>query len=145
MTTYESRRISPGGDLTDAFEIRRDVFMDEQGVSAAEEFDGKDENAVHYVVYVDGSPAGTARLREPDEGVAKIERVAVRKAHRGNGIGNEVMDLLESEALAQGCERVVLHAQTAVEEFYEKRGYETRSGVFEEDGILHVRMTKDLE
>ena len=100
MTTYESRRISGGGDLTDAFGIRRDVFMDEQGVSAAEEFDGEDEEAVHYVVYVDGYPAGTARLREPEDGVAKIERVAVRKPYRGNGIGNEVMDLLEAEALA---------------------------------------------
>ena len=144
MTTHESRRIPGDGDLTDAFEIRRDVFMDEQGVTASEEFDGKDEQAVHYVVYVGEYPVGTARLREPED-VAKVERVAVRKAYRGQGIGEAMMNLLEAEADDRGYETVLLHAQTAVEEFYEKLGYETVSGVFEEDGILHVKMTKDLE
>ena len=145
MTNYERRRVPGRGDLTDAFDIRRDVFVDEQGVTVAEEFDGKDEQAIHYVVYADGYPAGTARLRESAGGAAKIERVAVRESCRGQGIGEHVMELLEAEAVDQGYDRVVLHAQTTVEEFYEKRGYETVSGVFEEDGILHVKMTKCLE
>lgn len=118
--------------------------MDEQGVTAAEEFDGKDGDAVHYVVYLGDGPAGTARLRFPEDGVAKLERVAVREPFRGQGIGRELVERMEAEARERGKQRAVLHAQTAVEGFYRELGYETESGVFEEDGIPHVRMAKPL-
>lgn len=145
MTEYDVRRIPGEGDLDDAFDVRRDVFIEEQGVSEAEEWDGKDENSIHYVVYDGDDPVGTARLRTPEDDLAKIERVAVEKPSRGRGIGRTLIRVLEEEATDQGCTDVLLHAQTTVEEFYQKLGYETVSGVFLEDGIQHVKMTKSLD
>jgi predicted GNAT family N-acyltransferase len=144
MTNYEAHRIPGDGELEDAFDVRRDVFIDEQDVSEAEEWDGLDENSIHYVVY-DDVPIGTARLRTPGEGVAKVERVAVRRDYRGEGIGRQLMALLESEAREAGCSTVLLHAQTAVEGFYQRLGYETTSDEFLEADILHVVMEKSLE
>lgn len=145
MTEYDVRRIPGEGDLSDAFDVRRDVFIEEQNVSEAEEWDGKDEHSVHVVAYDGESPVGTARLPTPEDGVAKIERVAVRKPYRGRGIGRLLMDALETEAREQGCTEALLHAQTTVEVFYEKRGYETVSESFVEDGIEHVKMRKRLD
>lgn len=129
----------------DAFSVRRDVFIEEQGVSEAEEMDGRDSEARHVVAYDGDRPIGTARLRIPDPGVGKVERVAVRKAVRGHGVGTALMAELEAWAADCGVETLQLHAQTHVDGFYENLGYETTSGVFQEAGIDHVEMRKDLD
>lgn len=145
MTEYDVRRIPGDGELSHANDVRRDVFIDEQDVSEAEEWDGKDAVSIHYVVYEDDYPVGTARLRTPEAHLAKGERVAVRKPYRNRGIGRMLMEELETEARGLGCREVLLHAQTAVEGFYEKLGYETTSDVFDEAGIPHVKMRKPLD
>lgn len=145
MSEYDIRRLAGDDDLSDAFDVRQDVFVDEQNVSADEEWDGRDEDAAHVVAYENDYPVGTARLRTPDDDVAKIERVAVRKPYREDGIGRLLMDALEADARERGCSQILLHAQTAVETFYEKRGYERTSDVFDEAGIPHVKMRKRLD
>lgn len=144
MGDHDVRRIPGDGNRDDAFEVRRTVFIDEQGVTPAQEFDGLDDEALHYVVYSDDQPIGTARLRFPDDEVAKIERVAVREHVRSEGVGRTLVRTLEAEAREQECTDIVLHAQTTVEGFYEALGYQTVSDVFVEDGIEHVKMTKSL-
>jgi len=145
MTTYEWRRYPGDASLADAFAVRRAVFIEEQDVDEAEEMDGRDEAAVHYVVY-DGAdqPAGTARLRPPDGDVAKPERVAVLGPYRGEGLGHGLMDRIEAEAREQGCRLSRLHAQTSVVPFYEERGYAVTSEEFVEADIPHVEMEKEL-
>lgn len=148
MTDHEIRRIDGGGggDLQDAFDVRRAVFIDEQGVPEDLEMDGKDGKAVHVVVYDQGAevPVGTARLRRLRSDVGKAERVAVRRRYRGQGLGRLLMDRIEEEARAADCGRMVVHAQTTVEGFYERLGYETVGEEFEEAGIAHVEMEKEL-
>ncbi|MEF8899767.1 MAG: GNAT family N-acetyltransferase [Halovenus sp.] len=145
MTAYEWRRYPGDASLADAFTVRRAVFIEEQGVDEAEEMDGRDETAVHYVVYDGvGQPVGTARLRPPEGDVAKPERVAVRRASRSQGLGHGLMDRIEAEARDQDCTLSRLHAQTSVVPFYEKRGYEVTSEEFVEADIPHVEMEKEL-
>jgi predicted GNAT family N-acyltransferase len=146
MTEYEIRRYPGAATIEDAHTVRRIVFIEEQDVSEAEEMDGRDEGAIHVVAYdTDHSkPVGTARLRTPDEGIAKIERVAVLAEYRGKGLGVRLMEAIESEARDEGCSLATLHAQTAVEEFYEALGYRTVSDVFMEAEIPHVEMEKNL-
>jgi predicted GNAT family N-acyltransferase len=144
MGVTVTRVDSPAG-LADAFAVRRAVFVEEQGVSETEEMDGRDEAARHVVAYDGDRPVGTARLRIPDPDVGKAERVAVRQSHRDRGVGTALMDELETWATERGVETMTLHAQTRVEGFYERLGYETTSGVFQEAGIDHVEMHKQME
>jgi predicted GNAT family N-acyltransferase len=145
MSEYEIRRLPGEATLADAHRVRRIVFMDEQGVSEAEEMDGRDRDAVHVVAYApDGDPVGTSRYRTPDPGVAKIERVAVCAPHRGEGLGRRLMEEIESCAREDDCTTAMLHAQVSVEEFYEDLGYRTVSEEFLEADIPHVKMTKSL-
>lgn len=131
-------------DLEPAFAVRRDVFVDEQGVDEAIEIDGTDPDATHVLARIDGTAVGTARLRAVDDRTGKVERVAVRRDHRGSGIGRAIMAEIEAIAAQRGLDRLELHSQTRVEAFYEGMGYETTSDVFDEAGIPHVAMAKDL-
>ncbi|AQL41821.1 GNAT family N-acetyltransferase [Halorientalis sp. IM1011] len=136
--------VAGDGDLSDAFAVRRDVFVDEQGVDEAVEIDGRDDDAVHTVAYEGSRPVGTARLRTVGDDTGKVERVAVRRERRGEELGRKLMDTVEDLARERDLDRLVLHAQTTVEEFYRKLGYETVSDEFEEAGIPHVEMTKQV-
>lgn len=90
-------------------------------------------------------PVGAGRLREVDEGVGKVERIAVVSSYRGRGAGRAVMTEVEATAERLGFSKLVMHAQTSVEEFYRDLGYETASDEFEEAGISHVEMEKSLD
>jgi predicted GNAT family N-acyltransferase len=89
---------------------------------------------------------GGARLLRRPNGVAQIGRVAVLPAWRGTGLGERLMRLLEELALARGYREAMVHSQVQVQSFYERRGYvvDPKVAPFNEDGILHVRMTKVL-
>jgi predicted GNAT family N-acyltransferase len=144
--SYQVRRIPGAGTLEDAFAVRRAVFIEEQDVDEEIEMDGRDGHATHFVIVdtTSETAVGTARLRTTDDDTAKPERVAVRQAYRGDGLGQRLMGLIESEARTQGCQRSVLHAQTQVVGFYRALGYEVTSEEFEEAGITHVEMEKQL-
>lgn len=125
--------------------VRTAVFIDEQGVDEDVELDGKDPEAVQFLARDGEYPVGTARLRFPEPTVGKVERVAVRKSYRESGVGSALMRAVEDAARDDGATALTLHAQTAVEGFYEQLGYETVSDEFEEAGIPHVEMRKPLD
>ncbi|KAB1194010.1 GNAT family N-acetyltransferase [Haloferax sp. MBLA0076] len=147
MTETEVRVVSTDDEREDAFAVRKAVFVDEQGVDEEIEWDEYDEpesDAVHFVGYRGGEAVGAARLREYEPGVGKVERVAVLESARGEGWGRRLMETLESEARSRGFDTLVLHGQTSAEGFYHGLNYETTSDVFDEAGIPHVEMEKNL-
>jgi predicted GNAT family N-acyltransferase len=146
MAPYDLRLVDDGAALAHAHAVRRCVFIDEQDVPEAVEMDDRDDEATHVVAFGpdDGEPVGTARIRTLDDETAKIERVAVLPDERGNGLGAHLMARAEATARDQGCRRVRLHAQVAVESFYQRLGYQTVSDTFDQAGIEHVEMTKSL-
>ena len=70
-------------ELPQVYRIRYLVFQIEQGVEESLEFDRKDEKSQHILVYWQGNPVGTARIRMLNSETAKVERVAVLSAARG--------------------------------------------------------------
>jgi predicted GNAT family N-acyltransferase len=128
----------------DALAVRHAVFVEEQGVDEDLEYDEHDADAVHFVAYDDGEPVGAARLRELADGLAKVERVAVLEARRGEGIGRALMTVLEERAQESGIDELKLHSQSHAAEFYRDLDYEQRGKEFEEAGIPHVEMRKEL-
>jgi predicted GNAT family N-acyltransferase len=129
--------------LTQAFDIRRRVFQDEQGVPADEEFDAEDERAIHVLADVGGAPVGTGRIVFHAT-YAKIGRMAVLKEHRRSGVGRALMDALVGVAAEQRCGQLVLHAQVHAIPFYDALGFHIVGGEFEEAGIPHRRMERAL-
>ncbi|MBC6975832.1 GNAT family N-acetyltransferase [Bacillus sp. Xin] len=129
--------------LRDAFSVRKQVFVEEQHVSAEEEYDQFEEISKHVVIYDGDIPVGAGRFRIVD-GIGKMERICVLASHRKKGIGKIIMDSLEAYAKEESLPKLKLHAQTHAESFYKKLGYETASDVFMEADIPHVVMIKEL-
>ena len=130
---------------TDASAIRHKVFVEEQGIPAAMEWDSADAEVVHAVAYNRlGRALATGRLIPYAPGVAKVGRMAVLPAMRGSRLGRQVLDALMQAARERGDREVLLHAQTSAAPFYARAGFATRGEVFEEAGIPHVAMAKAL-
>ncbi|MFB6269154.1 MAG: GNAT family N-acetyltransferase [Halobacterium sp.] len=128
----------------DALRVRYAVFVEEQGVPEELEVDDYEDEALHFVAYdEDGDPVGAARLREYEDGVGKVERVAVLESRRGEGWGDALMDAVEAAA-GERFDELYLHAQLPAAGFYDRRDYEREGDEFEEAGIPHVAMRKPV-
>lgn len=122
--------------------VRFAVFVDEQRVPPDIEIDERDESCVHVLAFVDEVPVGTGRLDLAQNG--KVGRVAVLAASRRRGVGTALMQKLHVVARDHALASVWCHAQLAAVPFYERLGYRASGDVFEEAGILHRRMDREL-
>ncbi|MBB2918519.1 GNAT family N-acetyltransferase [Cupriavidus alkaliphilus] len=134
--------ICPWSEARDrARAIRYTVFVEEQGVPVALEWDEWDEPSWHALALADdGTPLATGRLL-PD---GHIGRMAVLKPARGSGVGALVLEALMRKAEQLGYPELVLNAQTHAAPFYARVGFEQVGPEFEEAGIPHVEMRKRL-
>jgi predicted GNAT family N-acyltransferase len=125
--------------------IRTEVFVDEQRVPLEMEWDDADDSAVHAVAYNRlGQAVATGRLLPSQAGTAKIGRVAVKRVLRGSGVGRQLMEALMTRASQRGDQRIVLHAQRTAESFYRGLGFGAQGEPFEEAGIPHIEMVREL-
>jgi len=126
------------------FAIRRAVFIEEQAIPEAEEWDDHDDTCRHYLAETDAGPAGTARLIAKGDS-AKIGRVAVLKQARGTGLGARIMRAVLDDARATGFRQAELEAQLYAIPFYERLGFVAEGPEFDDgSGILHRRMRLSL-
>ncbi|KAL3898564.1 MAG: hypothetical protein SGCHY_002652 [Lobulomycetales sp.] len=109
-----------------AFEIRRKVFVQEQGIPESLELDEHDLKSTHFVHFEGEKAVGTLRILPASSHghVAKIGRLAVLKSARNNGTGRALMESAHSylRKTRPEVKEVVIHAQTAVLGFYKGLG-----------------------
>jgi predicted GNAT family N-acyltransferase len=130
-------------ELRAAMAIRHDVFVVEQHVPPAEEYDGRDDEALHLVAIEDGTVVATCRLLA-DRDTVKLGRMAVAASARRRGIALRLLAEAEARARALGGRRIALAAQTGALPLYERAGYRAYGERFQDAGIEHLMMEKDL-
>lgn len=119
--------------------LRREVFIREQKVPEADEFDSYDLTATHVVAVAGGDVAGVLRILFLPEHV-KIGRVAVGRDWRGQGIASAMMRFAMDHARDRGESRFYLTAQVDKLTLYEKLGYVAFGEVFQDGGMPHLAM-----
>jgi YbgC/YbaW family acyl-CoA thioester hydrolase len=125
--------------------VRLEVFVQEQQIPLALEQDATDIDALHVVVSNRlGAPVATGRLLREAPGVSKIGRVAVKRSLRGTGVGQIALQALINAAAARGDHEVILHAQSSAMRFYLAQGFVAVGDPFNEAGIEHITMAKQL-
>jgi predicted GNAT family N-acyltransferase len=144
MTSIVFKQATGKAELNGAFSVRREVFIVEQEIDEAEEWDGLDDACLHFVAKSGRKVVGTARVRFPELGHAKIERMAVLKPQRRQGIGAGILACLEQTLREKRIDEAVLHAQITAVPFYLSCGYEADGAHFYEANIEHVKMAKRL-
>ena len=121
--------------------VRQRVFVQEQGIAAELERDALDPISAHVLALeADGEPMGTGRLT-PD---GRIGRMAVLASHRGQGVGEALLEALVEAGRRLGLAELHLHAQLPARDFYARQGFLPEGAVFEEAGIGHQQMRRRL-
>jgi ElaA protein len=126
----------------DIVKLRIDVFVVEQNCPYPE-LDGPDLEALHVIGFdTQNRPVAYCRILPPQkDGLPHIGRVVVDKAHRGSGLGKQLMrEALRSVERKYGSPRSAVAAQAYLQAFYEGLGYRVISEVYPWDGIPHVDM-----
>ena len=117
--------------------VREQVFIREQGVPEALEWDGFDESAIHLLATDElGTSVGTARLTASGQ----IGRMAVLPGWRYRGVGSALLAETLEAARQAGFDLVFLNAQARAIPFYERFGFHAAGPVFSEADIPHRRM-----
>jgi predicted GNAT family N-acyltransferase len=144
MTTPESIRIEVTQDIPTCQALRRVVFIDEQGVSEAEEVDGLDGKAIHLLAWEGDCPLGTARLLVKGA-TGKIGRVCVLPEVRGTGLGAALIaTALDELRRVPGVTEAYLGSQSHATGFYETLGFAVEGEEFLDAGIPHRHMRRAL-
>jgi predicted GNAT family N-acyltransferase len=145
------RAVSPDERLA-AFEIRRQVFAEEQGVADLRVADSDDARSLialaTFPPSVAGSgqrrPVSTGRLTLPlvTGGQALVAWVATIPDARGQGAGGLVMRFLLEAADDAGAREVALAAQLPAENFYRRLGFSPVGPLYDVRGMPHRRMIR---
>lgn len=141
MTAFSLHETDWARDAARLGVVRRAVFIEEQGVPEALEWDEHDAVSLHILALTgEGTPIGCARLL-PD---GHIGRMAVLPAWRGCGVGKALLAAAQGAAQARGFALIELSAQTRAAGFYAAAGFVATGAEYEEAGIPHVAMQKRL-
>ena len=143
---YEVRVARTMDDLLMVYSIRSAVYIAEQDCPFAEEFDGNDHCATHFLAFSDDEPAGCLRARFFADFV-KLERLAVRKPFRRSTIAFELVRSGIDHARRKGFRRIYGHSRQGLESFWARFGAKPIPGreefVFSDH--LYTEMTIELE
>lgn len=132
----EIEKVEQANTLQLVHQIRHEVFVVEQQVDEALEYEFEDESE-HFIAWVNGEPAGTARWRKTESGI-KLERFAVLKKFRNDGVGSAILKVILQEL--PPSKKVYLHAQVPAMSLYEKQGFKPVGELFYEADMPHYKM-----
>ena len=127
------------GTLYDLLALRSRVFVVEQRC-AYDDLDGLDRVARHVWASAGADVAAYLRILPAGSKYAEVSigRVVVAPAHRGTGLGKELME----RGIAAAAAAIRIGAQAHLERFYADLGFRRASDVYDEDGIPHVEMIR---
>jgi predicted GNAT family N-acyltransferase len=119
--------------------IREKVFIEEQKVTCQLEWDGLDEEAIHFLAYKNEKAVGCARALVIKNHM-QLGRIAVLKEYRNKGIGSALIEKAVITAKLNQLSKILISAQCHAIDFYKKFGFEVTSKVYLDAGISHQDM-----
>jgi putative N-acetyltransferase (TIGR04045 family) len=127
-TAVSVRSANSLADLHAHREIRRAVFVTEQGIFEHDDHDEHDDDprTVHVVGMIGDEPGGAVRLYPLDEDGLRWQgdRLAVLRRYRAAGLGGPLVKYAVATAAAHGGTHMVAHIQVPNVKFFEYLGWE---------------------
>ena len=141
MHNFIFKEISSKEEMNKSYAIRTRVFCEEQKISKEIEFDNLDHLCGHFLIFDGVKAIGTARVREKEIDLLKIERVAVLKEFRRLKVGSILIkNIIKHYINLDDKNYIILHSQVAVADFYKSLNFISQGNEFFEDGISHIAM-----
>lgn len=127
--------------------LRSEVFVVEQDCVYLD-LDGQDAEPTTLHWWVPGGAPGQVAaylrvLATEEPGEAWIGRVVTAPLRRGEGLAGALVAAAVADLVARGATRVMISAQSHLEDWYAGFGFRRTGAEFLEDGIPHVPMTRE--
>ena len=125
----------------DIRKIRQAVFVEEQGIDPALEWDELDSSA-KFIIAKDSiaGPVGTARFFVD----GNIGRMAVLEEWRNQGIGGDILATIIQHARSSNIHKLHLSAQQSAIRFYKNNDFNCQGAAYLEANIVHQYMIRAL-
>lgn len=131
-------------ELYEILRVRSAVFVVEQNCVYLDP-DGIDERSLHVYLEEDGRILAYLRMFMTDESAGTVQIGRVLTTARGKGYGRKILESAMTAATERmQARKLYLEAQCYAAGFYEKAGFHIISDPFLEDGIPHVKMTREM-
>jgi putative N-acetyltransferase (TIGR04045 family) len=146
---YYIRAASTPWELFGAADLRRRVFVEEQGIFTGSDRDEIDRSATPLVAlstYAHEADAvvGTVRIHQPEPGLWWGSRLAVDRDFRQVGrLGAELIRLAVRTAQTRGCQTFLAHVQSQNVVLFRRLHWQPLGEVMLQ-GVKHMKMQADL-
>jgi putative N-acetyltransferase (TIGR04045 family) len=132
-------------ELAGHFEVRRQVFVDEQGLFDTTDRDRWDETALHVVAVAGSDVVGAVRLYQLDEaGLWQGDRLSVSENARRRRAGGPLVRFAVATAGQLGGHLMIARIQAPIVPLFRFLGWERVGGLIDYRGVAHQRMTIPL-
>ena len=130
-------------DLYDILRLRSEIFVVEQDCVFLD-LDGRDheDDAEHLWMRDEAGVVAALRILRPGTADASIGRVVTRADARSTGAASTLMELAVETLDRSGAPTIHLGAQAHLADWYARFGFAVSGPAYDEDGILHVPMTR---
>lgn len=108
------------------FDVRKKVFVQEQGLFERSDIDRKDPRSVHIAAVREGGIVGTVRVHDEGNGIWWGSRLAVLPEHRGD-VGRHLVKKAEEIVRGRGGRQLLALIQTQTVDFFVKCGWRKKS------------------
>lgn len=128
-----------------ACQLRNEVLRKPLGLSLYDEGLEREGSQWHFGLFTDGGHLLGCVVALPLPGrTVRVRQMAVVPEFQRRGLGTRIMQELEQELVRRGIRKAILHARASAAGFYERLGYRVCGEPFEEIGLVHYLMTKNL-
>jgi predicted GNAT family N-acyltransferase len=124
--------------------LREEILRKPLGLTLSDGELADDRQRWHFCAVAEGNVIGSVSLKPLDNWTLQLKQMAVSATQRGANVGARLLQYAEAWARQEGSRLIVLHARVGARGFYAKFGYSVEGESFEENTILHIKMTKRL-
>ena len=128
-----------------ALHLRFEILRAPLGLPPGSEVHESETQIWHFVALHGERVVGCVLLLpDREKKTGRLLQMAVHNSLQGQGLGRRLVQALESHALSEGLALIEMHAREVAIPFYEKLGYVCSGDIFEEVGIPHRIMSREL-
>jgi predicted GNAT family N-acyltransferase len=124
--------------------LRDNVLRKPLGLSFTEEYLQKEINDQLIGCYHENKLVACCILTRYDQQTMQLRQMAVDGTLQGQGVGRQLILFAEQQSKSNGFTHMMMHARKEAKGFYAKLGYAIQGAEFEEVGIAHYEMSKQL-